>query len=106
MSSFYHRGITLLNAATATGAGALNSISTPIRSYQAFLSTSTTPAATVDVEVSNDGTHWLLAGTITLSGSADSEGFITESAAPWLYDRGNVTSISGASATVTLIRGE
>ena len=100
----FSRATSLVSAATATGAGSAAGIKTVNRTYQAFLSTSTTPAATVNVEASNDGTHWVVLGTITLSGSAATDGFASYGA--WLYDRGNVTAISGAVATVTLLRGE
>lgn len=62
-------------------------------------------SASVDVEVSNNKTNWLLAGTITLTlGTTEtSDGF--ESSAHWVFVRGKVTAISGTGATVSLIMG-
>jgi hypothetical protein len=54
-----------------------------------------TAAATVEFEVSNDGTNAVatLLGTVTLAG-AGSDGFITD--APWKYIRARITANSGA----------
>jgi len=71
--------------------------------FQATLSDTVTPAATVDIEVSNDKSQWIKMGTITLSGAEDTDGFA--SSASWKYVRANVTSISGASADVTVTMG-
>jgi hypothetical protein len=94
---------TLLDAVTATGAGSSVSYGPGPSTFQATLSNTTTPAATVDVEVSNNGTQWVTLGAITLSGALATDGFAAD--APWKYVRGNVTAISGASATVTLLMG-
>ena len=53
-----------------------------------------TAAATVEFEVSNDGTNAVatLLGTVTLA-SAGSDGFTTD--APWKYIRAKVTANSG-----------
>jgi len=53
-----------------------------------------TAAATVEFEVSNDGTNAVatLLGTVTLAG-AGSDGFTTD--APWKYIRAKVTANSG-----------
>ena len=71
--------------------------------FQAVLSNTTTPAATVDIEVSNDKINWVGMGTITLSGAADTDGFA--SSASWKYVRPNVTAISGTNAAVTVTMG-
>lgn len=76
------------------------------RTFQAKGSTSaSTGSASVAVQVSNDGTNWLTLGTITLSlsTSESSDGFSSDS--PWEYVRGNVLSISGTDATVSLLMG-
>lgn len=57
-------------------------------------------AATVTIGVSNDGTNFETAGTITLSGTAttaDSDGFAID--APWAYVRASVASFTGTGAT-------
>lgn len=94
---------TLLDAVTSTGEGESFWQLKKDKTFQAILSVSTTPTATVDIEVSNDGNNWVVIGTITLSGSGDRDGFA--SSAAWLHHRGNVKAISGTSATVTLIAG-
>jgi hypothetical protein len=56
--------------------------------------------ATVTIGVSNDGTNFETAGTITLSGTAttaDSDGFAMD--APWAYVRASVASFTGTGAT-------
>lgn len=104
---------TLLASATTTGAGEefqpdLNVYHRPgaKRTFQATGSVaSSTGSASVAVQVSNDGTNWLTLGTITLSltTSQSSDGFSSD--APWEYVRGNVTSISGTGAAVSLLMG-
>lgn len=93
----------LLNGVSVTGPGASVLGSTPDKTFQAVLSNTTTPAATVLVQVSNDNTNWMTLGTITLSTAGQVDGFSAK--ARWAYVRGNVQSISGASATVTLMMG-
>lgn len=95
--------VTLLDAAIATGVGAAFLVGEKASVVQAFLSTTTTPTATVEITGSLNGTHWVVLGTITLSGSADTDGFAVS--APWIWLRGNVTAISGISAAVTLLKG-
>lgn len=76
------------------------------RTFQAKGSTSaSTGAASVAVQVSNDGENWLTLGTITLSLSVteSSDGFASD--APWDFVRGNITSISGTDAAVSLLMG-
>lgn len=102
----------LLSSATATGAG--NTVLMPSGangrgrcSYQAIANGSAGAfAATVAVQVSNDGTNWETLGTLTLSGTAttaDADSFMADT--PWQYVRGYVTAISGTDATATLLMG-
>jgi hypothetical protein len=60
-------------------------------------------AASISIEVSNNGTSWITAGTIglTLGTTQTSDGFVMD--APWLYVRANVASISGTGASVSVI---
>jgi len=92
----------LLNAVTTTATGSALHLKGKSRVFQATLSNTTTPTATVVVEgsIDSDATTWVTLGTITLSGALDSDGFGSE--APWPYVRGRVTAISGTSAAVTL----
>ena len=100
----------LLNAATATGAGtAWHPRDVPatntyiVHSFQAVgNTTASTGAATVLIQVSDDGTNYLTLGTITLTlgTSATSDGFATLNT--WEYYRANLTAISGTDATVSV----
>lgn len=100
----------LLNAATTTGAGTawhprdVTANSTyNFHSFQAVGNTSaSTGAATVLIQVSNDGTNYITLGTITLTlgTSATSDGFAAINT--WEYYRANLTALSGTGATVTV----
>lgn len=101
--------ISLISDATQTGAGTTSrpkEDGAENRTFQAVGSTSSgTGAATVTVEGSNDGRNWILIGTISLTlGTAETtDGFASNAA--WEFVRGNVTSISGTGAKVSLIAG-
>jgi hypothetical protein len=100
----------LLNAATTTGAGeawhprdtaALATYT--YHSFQAVGATSaSTGAATVLIQVSNDGTNFFTLGTITLTlGTATtSDGFAV--ANTYEYYRANLSAVSGTNATVSV----
>jgi len=78
----------------------------PYSTFQAIVTGTGAVTATVNIEVSNDGTNWVATpmGTITLSGTTSaSDGFT--SAAPWKWVRANVTAISGTGATVVVKMG-
>lgn len=98
---------TLLNAVTTTGAGAARALRMDgKRTFQALgATTAGAGAAAVLVQVSNDGSNWITIGTITLTlaTTESSDGFASD--AKWRYVRGNVQSISGTGAYVTLIAG-
>ena len=98
----------LLNAVTSTGTGTINYLGAKAananRTYQATEVGSGAVSATVLVQASDDGVGWVTLGTITLSGTGTaSDGFA--SMAPWMEVRGDVTAISGTSASVTLTMG-
>ena len=96
----------IMSGATSTGAGNAHFKDSPYASFQATVSGTGAVTATVDIEVSNDGTNWCdtAAGTITLSGTTSAtDGFTTTS--PWKYVRANVTAISGTGATVSVKMG-
>lgn len=98
---------TLISAKTTTGTGStfVNKDALP-KNYQATVTGTGAVSATVEVwaantDVSSDTTKGVLLGTITLSGTTnDSDGFFSH--AGWPYVFGNVTAISGTSASVTL----
>jgi hypothetical protein len=100
----------LLKSATTTGAGAAwnprdtSAVATyTYHSFQAVGNTSAdSGAATVLIQVSNDGTNFITLGTITLTlgTSATSDGFAV--ANTWEYYRANLSAVSGTNATVTV----
>ncbi len=97
--------ITVLNNATVTGAGASTRMigSGRVTVEANGTTTAGSGAAQVSIEVSNNNSTWQTAGTIglTLGTTQTSDGFAMD--APWLYVRGNVTSISGTGAKVSVI---
>jgi hypothetical protein len=100
----------LLSNATATGAGeawhprATAALATyTYHSFQAVGSTSaSTGAATILIQVSNDGVNYITMGTITLvlGTSATSDGFAVANS--YEYYRANLSAISGTNAKVTV----
>ena len=100
----------LLSNATATGAGEAwhprdtSAVATyTYHSFQAVGNTSAgSGAATVLIQVSNDGTNFITLGTITLTlgTSATSDGFAVANI--WEYYRANLSAVSGTNATVTV----
>ena len=100
--------ITGASGLTATGAGPWVFKGSQDASVQAVVSGTGTVAATINVEVSNDGVNALatVAGTITISGTnVASDGFVTQNAS-WKWIRFNVTVLSGTGATVTGFLGQ
>jgi len=63
-------------------------------------------AATINIEVSNDGVAWVVAGTLsltlatTITTTTNTDGFTLD--AGWPLIRANVTAISGTDAAVTV----
>lgn len=100
--------LNLLRGATATGAG-IRIDASELPSNRTFQLDGTTSsgsgAATVNVEVSNDGANFVRIGTIslTLGTASTNDGFQTDAA--WSYVRGNVVSISGTGAAISLNMG-
>jgi hypothetical protein len=100
----------LLSNATTTGAGAAwnprdtAAVATYTQhSFQASgLTTASAGAATILIQVSNDGVNYLTMGTITLTlGTATtSDGFAAANS--YEYYRANVSAISGTGAQVTV----
>lgn len=97
---------TLLNAVTATGAGASSRPLVKNRTFHISGNTSSgVGSAAVKVEGSNDNATWVTLATInlTLSATPTADGFASD--APWAYVRGNVSAISGTGAAITLMMG-
>lgn len=95
--------IVLLNAATATVTAPFISLPESVSGFTVQASVVGTGAvtATVQVEVSNDDTYWIVIGTISLSGTTNDTDGIAVSA-PWKSVRPNLTAITGTSAAVTV----
>ncbi|HET8688196.1 MAG TPA: hypothetical protein VFM18_16300 [Methanosarcina sp.] len=91
---------------TTTGAQPAVFKDSPYSAFSATVKGTGTVSATINIEVSNNGTDWVATpmGTITLSGTnSATDGFT--SVAPWKYVRANVTAISGTGATVVVRMG-
>lgn len=105
--------IKLLDAAIATGAGSSSQLPSSVSdgqmtkmTFQAIgVVSASTGAVSIAVQVSNDNINFITLGTITLSltTSESSDGFAADAA--WAFVRGNVTSISGTGAAVSLLMG-
>ena len=101
------RTTTLIDAATALGAGRKRAAKKGRRSFQAVGSTSA-GAGTADVKVqgSNDGVNWLDIATISLvlGVTEVSDGQTYDNT--WGFIRGNVTTLTGTNAAVSLFMGD
>ena len=100
----YPTALTASALVSVTYANGTNSDSTI--TFQGVGKTSAgTGAASVNIEVSNDGANWLNFGTIalTLGTAATSVGLVIS--APWGYIRANASSITGTNAKVNVLMG-
>lgn len=91
---------------TTTGASATHEPFLEKRTYQAYGNTSAgAGSSTIDIEVSLDGTAWIVQRTITLTlgVAVTTDGYTTD--APWRFTRANVTAISGTNAKVSVMMG-
>ena len=96
----------LLDAKTTTGAGTQIFKDSPYATFQVSgTTTAGSGSAVVVIQVSNDATNWITAGTVTLTlGTASTtDGFTTQ--APWKYVRANVTTLTGTGASVSALMG-
>lgn len=88
-------------AGGASQAGTVRALPAGRSTFQAVANGSSGAfAATVTIGVSNDGTNFQTAGTISLSGTAttaNSDGFSMD--AKWAYVRTSVSGFSGTGAT-------
>lgn len=96
--------VKLLDGATATGAGDVTAIDKAGQRnfFLTGLVTASTGAASVNVEGSNDNVNWLSLGNISLTLGTTVTADTLNSEALFKYVRGNVVSISGTGASVTL----
>ncbi len=97
---------TLMSGVTVTGAGTAVQPVQSRRAYQAWGATSSgAGTAVITIEVSNDNSHWIVAGTISLTLSTTSTGDGFGSVLPYKYVRANVTTITGTGAAVSVMMG-
>lgn len=97
----------LLDGVLVTGAGESAETVGSKRTVQLIGSTSAgAGAASVTVQTSNDNTNWTTVDTLTLTLGTVVTSDVYTSDLPWKYIRGNVGSISGTGASVTLYLGE
>lgn len=102
---------TLLDAATESGAGEGVRLRGGRKAFSATVTGTGAVAATVQIEISNDGEHWRAmvdadgnTAEIVLSGTGSAtDGFMTDES--WRFHRANVTAVSGTGAAVTVIVG-
>ncbi len=99
----------LLNGVTVTGAGTGkvgNTVPYSTKTYQGTGSTASgTGTAVISVEGSNDASNWDVIGTITLTlGTTATSGSFT-SYDRYTQNRGNVTTLTGTGAAITLTMG-
>ena len=97
----------LLDAATTTGAGTMQE---RLAGHSSVLGSGTTSsgagASVINIEVSNNGTNWVVAGSLslvlatTIATTTNTDGFNIN--AGWKFIRANVISISGTGAAVTV----
>lgn len=96
----------LLRGATATGASDAIKGKYVFSAMARGQTTAGSGAATINIEVSNDGVNWLVAFTISLTlgtaTTADGQGLVYR----WEWVRANVTAISGTGASVDVIAGD
>ncbi len=95
---------TLLTATSASTGKTFSFDDNTTATFQASGTTSAgSGAASVSIQVSNNNSDWLTAGTIslTLGTTSTSDGFAIT--APWAWVRAKLDSISGTSASVTVL---
>lgn len=97
----------LLDSATVTGAGSAIGLKPGLNSILGYgTTTNGAGSATINIEVSNEGNQWVVAGTIsltlatTVTTTTNTGGFTIN--AGWKFVRANVTAISGTGAAVTV----
>jgi len=87
---------------TATEEGPLSilKLAPGFKSWSCVLLGPSSPAATVLVEGSSDGTHWTTLATLSLTATGEVDTAVTEES--YLNHRFNVTSLTGAGTRVLL----
>lgn len=96
----------LVDAKLTTGDGtAVGPLVRLRKTVQGTVSGTGAVSATIPIRVSNDNVAFILAGTITLSGTTDAtDGFVIDG--PWAFIRADVDAIAGTGAAVTVTISE
>lgn len=97
---------TVINAATAAVTGQAFQARPLNRAFQAFVTGTGAVTATVSIEVSMDGLNWATRTTISISGTAGTNGasgVYVDTLSPFPYVRGSLTAITGTNAVCTLL---
>jgi hypothetical protein len=95
----------ILSGVTAVSVGSLVDLTgrSNTKSYQGVITGTAPFSASVNVEVSLDGTNWIVLTTMSLSNTTPTIGYTSTDA--WPFVRGNVTAITGTGASVNLTVG-
>lgn len=89
---------------TSAGQGAVYTVEQSDRAVQVVLTGTGELTATVKVEVSLNGEHFIELATLTLAGENSAvDGFA--STAPWRYVRASITQIAGTGARAQVFIG-
>lgn len=103
----------LQNATIATNTGDTTkfvnqyvSNNTRSRTFHAMVIGTGAVSATILLETSNDGVHWITPGltTFSLTGTTIAQAAFA-SVESWAFVRANITAISGTGAAVTVLMG-
>ena len=94
---------TLFDAATTTGSSGYFNVGKGLVNIQGFLSNTTTPAATIVIEGTNEDTpaNPVTIKTLSLSGAAAADGYTFVSGYYWV--RARISAITGTNATCTVL---
>lgn len=98
---------TVLNGATAAGAGSAFDNPSADKTYQAYARTQAgTGTADITIEGSNDGTHWntVVTTTVAMTSATLAVSAGITATDRYAYGRVNVTTLSGSTPTVTVTR--
>jgi len=96
----------LLKDVTATGAGAAAQPLGSHRTFHAFGNTTAgAGATTIGVEVSNDGVNFFEIDVLSITLATTVASDVYENQYPYAFVRGNVKTLTGTGAKVSLIMG-
>lgn len=97
---------TIITDKTTTGVSGVSKPLGMYRTFQGFGNVSaSTGAATIEIQVSNDCTNYIVIDTLSLTLGTTVTSDYYENQYAWKCVRGNVATISGTNAKVSLIIG-